>query len=208
MKTLIFDFDGTIADSFEVLVHVLGQLVKKADKLEAAEIEELRGMTVMRIIKHLKIKRWQLPRLAVRGRKEMGLKIDTTLPIRGLPEVLKELHGEGYRMLILSTNSPLNIQRFLKNNGLEGCFANVYGNAGVLNKTAALKKLMSKERLAASGCLYIGDEIRDITAARKAGLDYISVSWGYNNKKSLEAQKPMILVDTPKQLADAIQKST
>jgi phosphoglycolate phosphatase len=207
MKTLIFDFDGTIADSFSVLIEVFGQLVKKADKIGVNEIEELRGMSASQIVKRLKIKRWQIPRLVIRGRRALGLQIDTIQLIKDLGPVIRSLHRQGYRMLILSTNSPLNIQRFLKNNDLDDCFANIYGNAGVLNKTSALKKLMAKERLAAGDCLYIGDEIRDITAASKAGLDYISVSWGYNNKQSLEAQNPMKLVDTPKQLAEAVAQA-
>jgi phosphoglycolate phosphatase len=207
MKTLIFDFDGTIADSFSVLIEVFGQLVKNADKIGVNEIEELRGMSVSQIVKRLKIKRWQIPRLVIRGRQALGLQIDTIQLIKDLGPVIRSLHRQGYRMFILSTNSPLNIQRFLKNNGLDDCFANVYGNAGVLNKTSALKKLMAKERQAAGSCLYIGDEIRDITAASKAGLDYIAVSWGYNNKQSLEAQNPMKLVDTPKQLAEAVAQA-
>jgi phosphoglycolate phosphatase len=207
MKTLIFDFDGTIADSFSVLIEVFGQLVKNADKIGVNEIEELRGMSVSQIVKRLKIKRWQIPRLVIRGRQALGLQIDTIQLIKDLGPVIRSLHRQGYRMFILSTNSSLNIQRFLKNNGLDDCFANVYGNAGVLSKTSALKKLMAKERLAAGDCLYIGDEIRDITAASKAGLDYISVSWGYNNKQSLEAQNPMKLVDTPKQLAEAVAQA-
>jgi phosphoglycolate phosphatase len=204
MKTLIFDFDGTIADSFSVLIEVFGQLVKNADRIGVNEIEELRGMSASQIVKRLKIKRWQIPRLVIRGRRALGLQIDTIQLIKDLGPVIRSLHHQGYRMFILSTNSSLNIQRFLKNNGLDDCFANVYGNAGVLSKTSALKKLMAKERLAAGDCLYIGDEIRDITAASKAGLKYVAVSWGYNTKQSLQAQNPMKLVDTPKQLAEAV----
>ena len=206
MKTLIFDFDGTIADSFGILVEVFEQITKRQAKFSAEEIERLRGLQARQILKYLKIRRWQVPRLLVLGRRAIGGQIDNIRPVSGLPRVLKQLHETGYPMLILSTNSQANIQRFLDKHQLSQYFDGVYGGVGILNKSAAIKKLIAKQKLAASDCLYIGDELRDILAARKAKINYISAGWGFNSVAALKLEKPMLLVEKPAELISAIKK--
>jgi len=51
----------------------------------------------------------------------------------------------------------------------------------------------------------VGDEIRDITAARKAGMDIASVAWGYNTVESLKSHKPDYLIYEPSQLIEIVQ---
>ena len=87
----------------------------------------------------------------------------------GMSEVLKELNGRGYRMYILSTNSSANIEKFLKKHKIGSYFSKINGDIGLRSKSAALKKLMKKEDVKRSDCYYIGDETRDVEAAKKAG---------------------------------------
>ena len=59
---------------------------------------------------------------------------------------------------------------------------------------------MVKQALHPSNVLYVGDEVRDIEAAKKAGIRIAAVTWGYNSKKALEAYKPDYLVTKPEEL--------
>jgi len=206
MKTLIFDFDGTIADSFGVFLNVFEEVTKRKDKITAAEIETLRGMRPREILKHLGIKRWQIPRLLVAGRRAMSKHIADVSPIAGLPAVLRDLHAQGYRMMILSTNSSENIRQFLKKNRLDDCFEEVVGGAGIFNKATALRKMIKKYSLQKTDCIYIGDEVRDIEAAAKAKLDYISAAWGYNSLPALERAQPMALAKKPRHLPQLLKR--
>jgi phosphoglycolate phosphatase len=205
MRTLIFDFDGTIADSFVTLIGVFEEVTKRKQKFTADEIEKLRGLPLKGILKNLKIKRWQIPRLLIKGRRAMTLKVIDIRPFKGLTEVLAELSQEDYRMFILSTNSPENINEFLKANKLEAYFERICGNIG-LRKAAALKKLMKREDLRPSQSIYIGDEIRDVEAARKAGLAVISVGWGFNHPGILKQSRPDGLAIAPNELITLIKK--
>jgi len=45
--------------------------------------------------------------------------------------------------------------------------------------------------------LYVGDEIRDIRAARKVGIAVAAVTWGFNSQEALAAENPDFLVDSP-----------
>jgi phosphoglycolate phosphatase len=205
VKTIIFDFDGTIADSFMLLVGIFEEITKRPAKFTEAEITELRGKQVKQILKYLRIKRWQIPRFLVRGRQAMTAQIETVVPIKGLPEALEQLHRSGYRMIILSSNSGTNISKFLAMNNLGKYFESVHGGVGVFNKAAALRKLIKKEKLELGNCIYIGDEVRDIEAARKVGVKYISVGWGFSTSEALRKENPMKFVTKPSDLPAAIQ---
>lgn len=205
MKTIVFDFDGTIADSFETLVGIFEGITKRRHKLTPAEIKNLRGQSLSGIIKYLKIKKWQLPRLMVSGKRQIALKMIDIKPYPGLPAVLKKLNAQGYTMLILSTNSSDNISSFLKNHGLDRYFEKVYGNIGLRGKATALKKVMKAERLKAADCIYIGDEVRDVLASKKAGVTHIAVGWGFNFPETLKLNNPDALAETPADLPKLLE---
>ena len=70
MKTLIFDFDGTIADSFELMVDVAYDLIGM-ERLPQSEVNRLRGLAPAKIIRELQIPLTKLPRIVIKGRQKM-----------------------------------------------------------------------------------------------------------------------------------------
>lgn len=190
MKTLIFDFDGTIADSFETLVSIFEGITARPQKLTAKEIGNLRGESLKDIIKYLKIRRWQLPRIILKAKRVVTLRMSEIKTFPGMPQALRLLNKKGCRMYILSTNSSENINLFLKNNALAGLFLHIYGDIGLRSKASALNKIIKKEKLSRKDCVYIGDEVRDIQAAKKAKITSVGVTWGFNNHAAIESAKP------------------
>jgi phosphoglycolate phosphatase len=205
VKALIFDFDGTIADSFETLLAIFEEVTKRPEKLTASELKELRGQSLKEIIRYLKIRRWQIPRLILKAKKMVAVKIVDIKTFPGMPETLRQLNKDGHKMYVMSTNSSVNIDKFLKKNELDGCFTNVYGDIGLRSKSSALKKVIKKEKLKADDCTYIGDEVRDIEAAKKAGVTSVAVAWGFNYPEALESAKPDAIAKTPKDLIDILR---
>ena len=61
-------------------------------------------------------------------------------------------------------------------------------------------KIIKKENALKDKCIYIGDETRDIEAARKAGVKVAAVSWGLNSREALEKYQPDWLLENPKNL--------
>jgi phosphoglycolate phosphatase len=200
VKALIFDFDGTIADSFETFLLIFQNVTGRSEPLTAKEVEDLRGKSLKQIIKYLKIRSWQIPRLIMKAKRQIALRVADIHPFPGMPAVLRQLHEDGFEMYILSTNSPDNIARFLKANGINDCFANIYGDIGLRGKAAGLKKIIKRQKLDKDNCLYIGDEVRDIEAARKAAIKAVAVGWGFNYPKTLKAAMPEAIVLKPKEL--------
>lgn len=200
MKTLIFDFDGTIADSFEVILGIFEEIHARPQKLTPQEVQQLRGESIRQIVKYLNIRRLMMPRLVIKAKRLLAHQMKDIRAFQYLPQVIRQLHQEGVPMHILSTNNQKNISEFLKNNKLDGCFTKIYGDIGLRSKSSAIKKIIRKEKLKRTDCIYIGDEIRDIEAARKAKVTSVGVTWGFNNAEAIKQANPDILAQKPKDL--------
>lgn len=196
MKTLIFDFDGTIADSFELALDIAHDLLG-IERFDEKEIARLRGMPPSKIVRELRIPITRLPRLILKGRQKMHERMAEVHPFPGMPEILHALHTGGYHLLVMSSNSERNVRTFLRANNLESYFDGVYGGVALFNKAAALRKVIRRNRLVTADCFYIGDEVRDIVAATKVQVEPVAVSWGYQTAAALEKYHPYAVAKTP-----------
>ena len=205
MSVLLFDFDGTIADSFFIAKDVFRKLARGRHPTDEAEIEVLRGLTARQVVKRVGAKWWQLPYIAYYTRKQMKTRLGEVQSFKGMAEVLAELHKQGHVMYVASSNSAKNVQTFLQNNNLADYFDAVHGGIGLFDKAAALRKVATKHGFVPQDAIYIGDEARDVEATRRLGMRCISVTWGYNSLKGLERARPKEIVNTPKELLKALQ---
>jgi phosphoglycolate phosphatase len=204
VASLIFDFDGTLADSFELAVDIAYSLID-LPPITPAEVERLRRMPMVKAVREMGIPLRHVPRLVLAGRQAMAERIDELKPFPGIAEALQALHQADYHMLIMSSNSEQNVRAFLRNNNLEQYFEGVYGGVGLFNKSAALKKTLRRNGLRAEDCYYIGDEARDVTAAKKVHIRPVAVTWGYQAAETLAEHQPFALVTTPPELVEIFE---
>lgn len=200
---VVHDFDGTIADSGEVNLEVMAKVLNR-DPFTAEEVEEIRALTTLEGMEKLGVKKWQLPRLLVRGRRIAGQNMHRIDAFEGMPEAIGQLSDDGYGQYVLSTNSTGNIRELLDRHDLVDAMTDIYGGSSMLGKAKRLTKLIRREGLVAARCVYVGDEGRDIEAAREAGMRCVAVAWGFQNAELLEAHEPDALVETPAELVEAI----
>ena len=199
--TLIFDFDGTIADTHHYIVEISNRLSKEFGYkiIQPEELQTLKDKTSQEIIMHLNVPIMKIPAILTRAKKEFEKGLTSLKPIKGLKETLLELKKMGFMLGIVSSNSLENISKFLKNHQMD-VFDFIHPTPMVWSKNTALKKILTKHKLNPYQVVYIGDEMRDIDAARKAGLRVIAVDWGYNSTISLKKKKPNYLVHMPQDL--------
>jgi len=107
-----------------------------------------------------------------------------------------------YDLGIISSNSESNIKSFLDKHNLTSLFSYIHTDSSLFGKHTILKKFCRKFKIEYSNVIYIGDEDRDILAAKKMKIKVVSVTWGYNDKSLLEKEKPDYLVEAPKQILD------
>ena len=203
VKVLLFDFDGTIADTRKIAHGILNDMSKEFgfQRLPEEHLENARDMGTREFIRHLGISTWKVPSIARRGLELLHERMDQVNPIEGMPEVLAELHGRGHRIGILTSNSEANVNDFLKRHDLP-YFYFVRTSSKLFGKAREMKRLIRAEGVAPAEILYIGDETRDIEAAKESGLSMAAVTWGYNSTTALAALNPEHLMKSPTELLE------
>jgi len=201
VKVLLFDFDGTIADTRKVAHGILNDMSKEFgfQQLPEEHLENARDMGTREFIRHLGISRWRIPSIARRGLELLHERMDQVNPIEGMPEVLAELHGRGHRIGILTSNSEANVNEFLKRHDLP-YFYFVRTSSKLFGKAREMRRLIRAEGVAPGEILYVGDETRDIEAAQVSSLCMAAVTWGYNSAAALAALNPEHLLKSPSEL--------
>ena len=149
---------------------------------------------------------WRLPFLFWKGRREMIKHIDMVQPFDDMKEVVQKLHSDGNKLFVVSSDSVQNIQTFMGNNNMNTNFVRISsGGFGLFGKARVLRKTLAQNRLKTDETFYIGDEVRDIRAARAAGIRAIAVSWGYSNVAELTKHNPAALVTNPSQILNVVE---
>ncbi len=200
-KLVIFDFDGTIADTFDAGVVILNKLAAEFGfrALHPKDLEKVREMRTRQLMKFLDIPTRKMSRIARRGSEELHACIHSIQPLPGMPEALRELHALGFSLGIITSNTELNVQIFLRGHDLE-LFDFVRCSSKLLGKARMIRSVIRRRHVRAADILFVGDETRDIEAAKKAGIRIAAVTWGYNTRRSLEAMKPDFVFNSPGEL--------
>ncbi|MHB1865111.1 MAG: HAD hydrolase-like protein [Candidatus Saccharimonadales bacterium] len=205
MKTIILDFDGTIADTFNMSIEIAHNLTGHASLLNPAEVKELRHDSMIQVAEKLEIPKHMWPFLLYRGRRQMARRLKEIKLFDGIEDVLTKLHNRGYRIFVMSTNSSKNINRFLLKHGLRSYVHKIYGGVGLLGKAGELRKILKQNHLRSDDVIYVGDEVRDIEASKRVNIPIVAVTWGFNDQQRLTKEKPSAIVHTPKQLFEVLE---
>lgn len=202
-QVIIFDFDGTIADSFAVMLRTIHQQLGRP--FDKDDVSRLRGMSSREVLKELRIPIWRALFLAAKTRRLLGNHLDEITLIPGIGEALKTLSQE-YPLFILSANSVKNVRTFLELRGIDSYFKGVYGGVAPWRKSGALRKLIREHKLALEETWYVGDGDLDIKAAHHVGIKSVAVTWGFSNPHVLKKCAPDALVFSSDELIQCFLK--
>lgn len=206
MAAVIFDFDGTVVDSLEAVAEIIYAMTNQKYKLDKNDILALRSKSVRAIAKEFNIPSWRVAFMLTKGRKMMSDYITELEPTPGIIDVIETLNKQGHRLYIVSSNSSDNIDLFLKNYRIKSLFLEVVGGNSLFGKAKIIAKIIHQQNKQNKPYFYIGDEVRDIEAAKKAGIKAIAVTWGFAQPDQLEAAKPFAIAKKPEQLIEIINK--
>ncbi len=206
-KVIIFDFDGTIADTVEALVNIANRLAIEFDYIQITpnELTLLRNLTSREIIRYSGVSLLKIPFLVKKVKSELKNKITELEPISGVKEALIELNQQGYSLGVITSNSHENVTEFLKFHNLNYLFEFIYSGVTIFGKTTIINNVLRQKQLKPQTVIYVGDETRDIEAAKKANIKVIAVSWGFNSPEALAKQNPDFLIHHPSELLDVVK---
>lgn len=200
-RLLIFDFDGTLADSWPWFLGTLDGTAARFGlrPVTPEQVEALRRQDSHAVMRALGVPLWKVPRIAAHLKREA-----TTAPapplFPGIPALLRRLTAQGVVISVASSNTEAQIRRTL---GPELCslIRHVAPEASLFGKAARFARILRATGIPASEAMAIGDEARDIEAARGAGVAAGAVSWGFACPSLLSARAPDALFETPDAIA-------
>jgi len=201
-RLFIFDFDGTLADSFPWFIQVVNQVADRYrfKRIEEHEIEMLRGFSARQMVEHLGVSRWKMPLIVRHMRRLKGEHVHRIPLFDGVDGLLRTLSDRGATLALVTSNSYENVARILgpENAGL---FRHVECGASLFGKRARFRKVLQRSGIPRDEALCVGDEIRDLEAARSAGIPFGAVTWGYTREDSLRALAPAEVFTTLDEIA-------
>lgn len=205
-KTIIFDFDGTIADSMVVMTEAYNRAARiyGSDLITDNNIQQLRYMHARDVLQQLKIPYLKLPFVIFSTLSYFKTVIKDVKPFLFIPGILEQLVKDNYTLYVISTNSPENIQLFLKQHDI-AVFKEILSCGGyIFGKSEIIKKLLQKEQIDPKTSIYVGDEVRDIEAAHQAGVTSVAVGWGYNAPEKLKESRPDFLIENSQEFISLV----
>jgi len=208
-ESLIFDFDGTVADTlpytFSKIIEIAKKYqVKEKDKLLIKKISQL---TPKELMKEFKISWFKIPFVLWEIRKaqnQLFFHIDKVKIFPGVKKLLKELRKKEIKLYIYSSNLKKNIERFLKKQRIKDFFEKVYVGRNLLGKDKDLLAILKKEGFKKNEVYYVADEIRDVLACQKAKIKMIGVCWGLSKEVGLKKVGVDFLVKKPEEILKII----
>lgn len=208
-ETVIFDLDGTLLDTLDDL-HAAVNVALEKYGLKPRGKEEVRAFVGDGVVKLME-------RAAGAVSQELFEKLlaafkahysahckDKTRPYGGVIEVLQALKKRGVKTAVLS-NKPDFAVKLLAEEYFQGLLQSAVGEneAGGIRKKPApdsLFAVLGELQAEKGSTVYVGDSEVDILTARNAGVDCISVTWGFKDRAFLVKNGGKILIDEPKEI--------
>lgn len=206
MKTYLFDLDGTLLDSMELILTSFHHTTRVHLGRDLPESHWLAGVgTPLRT---------QLAKVA-RSDDELDAMMDTYRTFNldqhdamarafpGVVDTVKQLHRLGAKLALVTSKLSDGANRGVRLLGLDReltvrvCADDV--ERGKPHPEPVLKALAALDA-SPQDALFIGDSAHDIEAGRQAGVETVAVGWGPIPREQLEAAEPDYWIETAEAL--------
>ena len=212
-KLVAFDLDGTLLDTLDDLTFAANASLQKHG-MPARTREEVRAFVGDGI--QMLMKRCASPNPYFDGLLQAFKETyaehcqDKTAPYEGIMSLLATLKETGMKTAVLSIKADFATKRLVKAYFGEYIPLAVGENeaAGVRKKPApdALFAVMKEMGVEREETLYVGDSEVDILTAHAAGVDCVSVTWGFKDRDFLVKNGATTLIDMPSQLLECLDE--
>ena len=205
MKYIIFDFDGTLANSSDVFIKAWNVFSNTYhyDPITYEDVLATKHLTLHQRAKQFNFPMHKLPIIIPKVYKYFNDHIQEVMLFDGIKEMLESLEREGYKIAILSSNAKENIELLLQTEQINAV-SEVLTSSRIFAKDVVLKKFMKQQKLTPDQIVYVGDELRDILACNKVKIPFMWVSWGIDGIEIIEKENPKYVVHTPSEILNTL----
>ena len=196
LKAIIFDFDGVIADTFQLSIGINREVNRFITKKNFRDHHD-GNIFEQPVIKFSEdqTKYWlnRYHQLAeARHLFPLGKQIKT--------------FSRKHKLFIISSSAERSIERYFELGHIDEYFEKILGRETHKSKIEKFKMIFGEYKLKPEECIFVTDTLGDLREAKKAGVPTIAVTWGYHGKSRLKKGKPDVIIHDFEDLADAIDK--
>lgn len=186
----IFDLDGTLVDSFPWFLRTINDVADRFGfrRVRDEDVEGLRHASTREILSRLEVPVWKLPAIARHARRLKGEAAAEIPLFAGAEAMLQTLAESGVQLALVTSDSEANARQKL--GASAALFAHFDCAASVFGKPAKFRRAIRRTGVVPQKVISIGDEVRDIEAARAVGIACGAVCWGYAAPAALRARGP------------------
>lgn len=213
LKALIFDLDGTLADTIPAITEAvnmtleqLGFPTRTQDEIRSYIGQGPRHLISEALPKEIRVNEPQMVDLALEVYNKAYAKtyLNTNTLYEGLEEVIISL-SKYYKIAVLSNKQDEYVKNLVKQLLPEGICelarGTIDGRPAKPSPDVALE-IADTLGVAHYECILIGDSDVDILTAENAGFDVLSVSWGYVSKTKLIMNGAENIINSPNELLE------
>jgi phosphoglycolate phosphatase len=208
IKLIIFDFDGTIADSVQLGYEIYQRCAEKYNlrKLkDFSEYSKLMHLSVPALIWHLRISPFKLQQIV---KENMSIETEQLLQVPLFPGIQETIHelSKDFTLAVVTSNISHPVRTFLETHQLDQYFSLILGSDQVSSKSHNIRTCLNELGYTSEEGVLIGDSTRDIKDAKKNQLLSLAVCYGIHCREDLEKQQPDALVEHPSQILTALSE--
>jgi len=202
---LLFNFNGTIVDTKTVAIEAYNEIAEKQGFTQIAkqDVSILRSLSIRERCKTLHVPLFRMPLIGMAIKRRYQHYLPSLPPVTGIKECLELLRSHDYELGFTTSNNREMTRTFLSNNQLSVFQYENYTKTP-FSKSKDIRHFIKANHLKADQVIYIGDELRDIRAAQKEGIQCVATSWGYDSADLLQTVNGITVVSRPSELAELL----
>jgi phosphoglycolate phosphatase len=192
---VIFDLDGTLVDSFPWFLRNVNDVADRFGfrRVADGDVEALRHASTREILARLEVPLLKLPMIARHMRRLKTEQAASIALFDGVDAMLRGLAAAGLRLTLVSSDSEANAR--VKLGEAASLFSDYDCSASIFGKPAKFRRILERTAIDPAQVIAIGDETRDIEAARATGVACAAVTWGYAAPNALKALGPDMMFE-------------
>ena len=199
---LIFDWDGTLADSIGRIVTAMQMAAQRASHPERDD-EAVKGVIGLGLPEAiLTLYPDMTPEQVVSFRQHyadvyIAMDAQPSPLFAGVKESLEAFRAAGYRLAVATGKARRGLDRVLKANGWEDFFdiTRAADESASKPDPLMLNQILAHCDVRPEQALMVGDASFDLLMARNAGIDSVAVGYGAQSMQSLMAYEPRLAIE-------------
>ncbi|MFB4322024.1 HAD-IA family hydrolase [Priestia sp. BR_2] len=206
-KVILFNFNGTITNTKFLAIDMYNEIAEKQGykKISEEDVPYLSALSIRNRCKILNLPLYKMPLVGIAIKRRFQQYIPNLEPVPGMKDTLRLLKQGGYKIGFTTSNNQVVLNEFLINNSIN-IFDYSYFSFSPLSKSKDISSFLKKYDLKKENVVYVGDELRDIKAAKKNGLFCIAVSWGFDSVELLNTGRADKVITQPKEIIDVLSR--